>query len=334
VATNYDLVGCFNPAAKELGLDALSAGISAQQCENRLTEIADVSVNDISLVEGTAMTGTLPIMASVPFGGQMTIEGTICDDVSDFRVVYRQVGLSVPWEPMEVPGASNWQVTADNILLPGNCDGEVGWASGTDGWYDAGAYRQLTRPLLGGCNPGLPLTIWESGSAIPDPDVLYEVALETMSAGVVSTDTIRLVQLDNTPPTVELDKQPGVCDAFTGGDMPIMVKGQMQDDHFFRYRLRITGDGYPTHAYPLVNFYDDPTDNIVATGTNPPATFVDLHGVSVFDLAAEPVECGYTVLLRGWDRTLMSKFDYPSNLATRCLGCVHTDDAWSFNFTP
>ena len=56
--------------------------------------------------------------------------------------------------------------------------------------------------------------------------------------------------------------------------------------------------------------------------------------VTVMDLDADPVPCGYTVWLRAWDRTLACDFTYPANLAERCLGCRHDDDLWTFWWEP
>jgi hypothetical protein len=131
-----------------------------------------------------------------------------------------------------------------------------------------------------------------------------------------------------------LDRKPGTCDVFTGVDMPLMVAGAMTDTHFYEYQLQITGNGYGIHPYSPVAFYDDPTDNVIGTGTIKPPPFVDLHQVSVYDLTATPIKCGYTVLLTGWDRTVWCGFSYGANWASRCVGCRHNSDAWTFEFTP
>ena len=59
-----------------------------------------------------------------------------------------------------------------------------------------------------------------------------------------------------------------------------------------------------------------------------------LHDITLFDLDTNPVACGYTIVLTGWDRTLWCDFDYGNNLVTRCVGCRHTTDIWGFSYTP
>jgi hypothetical protein len=332
---NWDLIQCFVPKAMELGLDALSVGLpETPTCTSRITKIGGVDVADISLVDGTVLPGTVGINAPVPFGGRIDIQGSICDDVDEFRVVYRKAGTGDPWQGIDVPMSKNWRVKDDAFFPPGpDCLGSVNWFSDGDGWFNGANYRHLSLPALGGCNPGLSLTVWESAGA-SDPDGLHEVVLETMVGGGVFSDTTRLVQLDNTVPVVQLDKQPGTCDAFTDANMPLMVRGAMQDAYFYRYQLQITGDSYGSHSYPAIAFYDDPLDNIISTGTAGYPAPVDLHAVDVHDLAASPVECGYTVLVTAWDRTLSCGFNYPNNWISRCAGCRHTGDAWTFEYAP
>jgi hypothetical protein len=336
VAKNIDLLGCFQPKAKELGLDALSVGSRPPpECVNRITKIGGVDVADISLTDGLIISGTLPYNAPAPFGGRINFQGSICDDVDQFRIVYRKYGSSDPWEPMKVPSSKNWKVKTDAFIpVWPDCLANQSWFSDADGWFDGSDYRHLSLPGLGGCNPDLSLTVWESTTAISGADELYELTLETMVGSTVFSDTLRLVQLDNTLPTVELEKTSGVCSDYNSEDMPILVNGRMQDAYFYEYQLQITGDGYGIHSYAPVAFYDDPTDNVIETGTINWNLFVGLHNVSVFDLSGGAVDCGYTVLLTGWDRALWNWFNYPSNLAMRCAGCRYTSDAWSFKFVP
>jgi hypothetical protein len=299
-------------------------------------------VTDISLIDGLVYTGTLGINAPVPFGGQIDIAGNLCPEVDRFRVLYRQAGSVLPWTPMEVPLAKHWTVEEDDFLLFGpDCKADRYWWSDTDGWFDGSSYRHLTLAGLGGCNPGLALTIWESTEAVSGKDELYEVKLETDVGGTVSADDVRLVQLDNTAPVVEIEK-PTDCVVYDQYDMPFIVTARISDTHFYRYRFRLTGDSYPWKNYPSVAYYDDPGDDVINTGTDPWPSYIPLEPpVDIFDLPpligeTDPIDCGYTVLLTGWDRTLDCHFHYLANLAARCLGCRHTTDAWSFEyeFTP
>jgi hypothetical protein len=331
-----DLIACFEPKARFLGLDALSVNVPEvpPECTSRLTKISGVDVADISLVDGMVNPMVLGINAPSPFGGTFPFDGDICDDVTRFRVVYREAGSAVPWEPLDVPVPKNWRVAVDAFLPdPGpDCDGEMVWASDGAGWFDASDFRHLTQLALGGCNPTLALTVWESQSAVAGPEELYEVVLETDTPGGVISDTVRLVQLDNTKPEVALDKQAGVCDAFVAEDMPLMAMGHISDTHFYQYQLVVGGDGYAPHGYPAVAYYDDPLDNVIETGTVTYPTDVDLHQFSVFDLDPDPVACGYSLSLTAWDRTVWGWFTYPANFAHRCVGCRYTTDLWGFAY--
>ena len=335
VTTNKELVGCFEPKATMLGLDAVSVGIPGEPgCTNRLTRIGGVDVADISLTDGTINNGVLPgINAPAPFGDTFEIQGTICSDVDQYKVVYRKEGTSDPWEPMKVISSKNWKVKVDAFIPPyPDCLGTQSWSSDTNGWFDAADYRHLSEAALGGCNPDLALTVWESALAVSGGDELYELMLVTDSTGVVISDTVRLAQLDNTQPVVQLEKVAGTCNTLIPGDFPYMVQGRMLDEFFHKYQLKISGDGYGIYPYSPVAYYDDATDNVEGTGTVTWNNYVDLHEVDLADLADPPVYCGYTVWLTGWDRTLVGSFYYPSNFATRCAGCRHTDDLWTFNF--
>lgn len=331
VAKNAELLGCFQPRARELGLDALSINLPEEPgCVSRITKIGGVDVEDIDPTDGMVISGTLGIAAPVPFGGKIDIQGTICDDVEEFRVVHRKAGSADPWQGMAVLPSADWQVKVDAFFPPGpDCLGTQNWASDLNGWYNVSNYRHLTEASLGGCNPGLALTVWESAG-----DDLHEVVLETMTASDTYSDTVRLVQLDNSAPIVELEQTVGVCSPYSTGDMPLMVTGRISDTHFYRYQLRLTGDGYGTHPYTPVAFYDDPVDSVIETGTIGWDAYQPLHEISVMDLATNPTPCGYTVWLRAWDRTLSCDFTYPANLAERCLGCRHDQDFWTFWWEP
>ncbi len=343
-ATNWDLIQCFEPKAEFLGLDALSVGVPEEPgCVSRITDIGGVDVADISPTDGMAYSGTVgSIDGPVPFGGWIDISGTICDDVTRFRVLYRLHGSGNPGEPIPVQdtAATDWTVQADRFFPPGpDCLGNQDWYSDGDGWYDAADYRHLTEAALGGCNPGLALTVWES-SAVPaglgGPEALHEVWLETdTTAGIVSGPA-QLVQLDNTAPTVELQKPLDTCQVFDQFDMPLMVKGRILDEHFHSYRLQLSGDSYPTMNYGEVAYYDaDPAAaNLIETGTINWDVYQNLHAVTVFDLDADPMDCGYGLWLTAWDRTLVCTFKFTTNQAYHCPGCRHSGDAWVFKYEP
>jgi hypothetical protein len=339
VCTNYDLVQCFEPKTKELGLDALALVFIPPGCRNQITHIAGVSVDDIGS-DGMAVAGSAgspPIPAPVPFGGFIDIQGTICEDVDKFRVAFRKAETTNDWTGIRVMPGAGWKVNVDDVL-EGPCGKKENWSSDSDGWYDANRYRQLTDPTLGygGCNPGLSLTVWDSAHiemGLGGPDALYEVRLETQTGVTNHTGQVHLVQLDNIWPTVGLSRTPDTpCENYT--EMPITPMGRINDTHFWRYQLRLTGDGYGIHSYVPIAYYDDPLDNIIENGTSGWPAYVGLHQVSVYDLDHTPVNCGYTVLLTAWDRTLHCAFSFANNHAYHSAGWRHNTDAWTFKYQP
>ncbi|MFN2129040.1 MAG: hypothetical protein ACK2VD_00830 [Anaerolineae bacterium] len=335
VATNWDLVGCFQPKARELGLDALSVAAPTEQpCVSRIDRIGGIDIADIDPVDGTVLPGVVGINAPMPFGGQIDFQGNICPDVDQFRILYRKAASADPWQPVSVLSSKNWTVAVDAFIPPWpDCDGDQSWASDSNGWFDGPDYRALS-DMVYGCNPDLALTVWESTAAVAGKDELYDVLLETLAGTSVISDTVRRVQLDNTAPVVQLDMTPGTCNAFTQDDMPITVSARISDTYFYRSQLRIFGDGYGTHAYPLVAFYDSATDNLIETGTVMWNSYVDVGTVSVLDLAANPVKCGYAVTLTAWDRARICYFSYPHNVDSHCNGCRYDGEGWTFEYTP
>ena len=252
VALNGDLVAAFKPKAEMLGLDALSVNPPDQtECVSRLSHVGAVPVEDISLANGMVTAGTFVpyIPAQLPFGGRIPLYGKICPDVDRFRVVYRETGTSDPWEPIKVLGSKGWTLKTD-AFLPSwpDCLGTMAWSSDGDGWYDAADYR--AQEMIG-CNSHMPLTVWESAAAVGGDDKLYELILELETTSTVVSDTTRLVQLDNDPPDVEIAKTTGTCDAFTGSDMPLTIRARMNDPHFYRYRLQITGNWSGIRTYSV-----------------------------------------------------------------------------------
>jgi len=331
---NSDLLFGYLPDWDMLGLDAISVNESEEPgCISRLTHIGGVGVGDISLTDGTVNSGVMGINGPSPFGGTFALDGTLCDDVDNYRVVYRSQGSNNPWEPMRVLSSTNWIVKEDAFMPPfPDCLGTIGWYSDSDGWFDGPSYRHLSEASLGGCNPDLALTVFESELAVSGADELYELMLVVdTSAGMIS-DTLRTVQLDNIAPKVELEKNGGVCNTLSTG--VFSVTGRIQDDYFYSYQLKLSGDGYTPYPYPKTTYYDDASDNVIKTGTKNWNSYVDLHPVSLFDLSTNPIACGYTVQLMGWDRTVVGSFVYPANWASRCIGCRYGSDSWTFNYVP
>ena len=191
------------------------------------------------------------------------------------------------------------------------CATDVPWFSDSDGWYDAVRYRELLP-----CNP-LILTNWNT---LGMGDGLYRVWLEYERGGIVEREPVdHFVRVDNTNPKFEnLEIPNGTCPLYGDIDMNvtdslgtgILVRGQFNDTHFWKYRLRIGGDLYGYHYYNMINYYDPIPEaaNLDDTGTMPDGTLVDLHRVSVHDLVTNPMKCAYSTDLLLWDRTVVGAF--------------------------
>ena len=111
------------------------------------------------------------------------------------------------------------------------------------------------------------------------------------------------------------------------GSIVLDLLGRARDSHFWRYTLRWAGGnavGWHSIA-PSVDsvFNNDGSDRpeLSLTGTQPPNDPAVL--LSTFDLTAAhqaatgsselPVECGYTIEMRAWDRTIVGSFSPGSN---------------------
>ena len=306
VRKNSDLANCFEPKARELGLDALSVGTTSA-CVNRITNIGGLqtAVADIG-VDGRA--DLWYPQTDHPFGQDIPVWGKICDDVTRFRVVYRTTDSGPGNETgIDVQIGCGWMVKDPMI----GCATGVPWFSDSGGWYDAVRFRELLS-----CNPPI-LTNWDT---LGMEDGLYRVWLEYERGGIVEREPVdHFVRVDNTPPEFEnLEIPNGTCPLYGDIDMNetdslgtgILVRGQFNDTHFWKYRLRIGGDLYGYHYYDVINYYDPAPKaaNLDDTGTTPDGTLVDLHRVSVHDLVTNPMKCAYSTDLLLWDRTVVGAF--------------------------
>lgn len=111
------------------------------------------------------------------------------------------------------------------------------------------------------------------------------------------------------------------------GSVVLDLLGRARDSHFWRYTLRWTGgNAVGWHGIsPTVDsvFDNDGSDRakISLTGTQPPNDTNVL--LSSFDLSAAhqaatsgselPIECGYTIEMRAWDRTIVGGFSAAAN---------------------
>lgn len=191
VHTNWDLVDCFEPKAKFLGLDALFVWLEpVQDDQPHITDIGLISTGDINggaVAVGGPGTGLATLSGyQRPFGSWVPIHGSIPSSIYEFRVVYRPVGTSRPITPTDaigipvVPGEM-WQPDLWDGTACGNI--KVLHASDAYGWFDAADYLLLKGHI---CSANLALTVWESDD-LANPDGHYVIWLQWRETSVGST---------------------------------------------------------------------------------------------------------------------------------------------------
>jgi hypothetical protein len=327
VARNWDLVAAFEPATRDLGLDALFIG-GPGGCENKITNIGGLKINELDFgVDGlAALTGVGDSPPDAP--GQLTQHphgrfvhfwGTVCEGVKRFRVVYRKVSDGPPGGPNDGTGIAvtadkGWQVRKP---LGSLCIPEP-WFSDADGWFDAAAWRSFQT-----CDD-VNLTVWYThqlggGTHSADANDLYRVWLAYETTGGVIEREARdhLVRLDNIAPLIsQLRFGPPAdprCPSFHPADMPVTLVGEIVDDHFWGIRVSLGGDSLPPFFYPRQNYYNPvgvgEFGNLDSTGTTPDGSAVPLRRVNVADLGTlPPAECCYGATVRAYDRTIVGRF--------------------------
>ena len=327
VCINYDLVKCFKPKTKELGLDALATR-GEPELKPQITHFNQVSVSEIS-------TSGLAYSIEQPFGQWIQINGYLLPEIEEFRVVYCAAdkwpcsGSDI--DGIEVVSTQDWHVAAPDGW--GTCDGDKNWFSDADGWFNASEYRTLRD-----CTSDLPLTMWNSENA-PDPNGLYIVWLQYRRDGIESREPYNhYIQLDNTKPEdlAVAPKNGTACGEFSRVVMPMMVQGQFYDTHFRSYKLYLCGgDPWFCKPYDTINHYDNLTDMVGPEGTIGPG-MVDLYDVDVNHLPDESIdECCYEVELWTWDRTIRGyMFDRPNDDRPIWFGGWWDRTGFTFDYTP
>jgi len=282
VKTNEDLVGCFEPKARFLGLDALSISVERPACGAAIIRVGGMPAGQIGATTGLAngLSSTTPPFEAhdSPFGGWVEILGLMpsCTECSHFKVEY---GLwpnpTTPpstWLPLTDP-FQEWRFIWPGLfVLVNRVPDANGWLSILCNSTMGGLYYPWNTSGKNG-KYSIRLTIRETGGT------------EHVSMPVV-------VMLDNTAPTASLtlDTVP-ICGDVTIGDV---VTGKITgtDLHFYSYRLRYesslaSGDILPVRKYTSVS---DTGDTNVAFSWN------------TTGLPA----CGYRIILEVWDRTIVN----------------------------
>ncbi|HUW14044.1 MAG TPA: hypothetical protein VM537_30245 [Anaerolineae bacterium] len=339
--SNWDLIGAFEPRAREMGLDALSYGRFGPPppCYGALTALGGVQAPIANLNPADGMVDLLLYPTRHPFGNDIPFWGHLASCVTKFRVVRRPQGDTGDGTPV-LPGP--WNVgdptTWDPMTM--SCLGTMPRpVPDAQSYYDAVEFAWLRQ-----CDDSLPLTSWDTYDTATEtplfPDGLYEVRLDYMVGATTHHGPWYQVRLDNTLPEI-LDLALVVnsgssggsvsCPVYTAANMPLTLRGEFADEQFWRFRASIDGDLYPAHTYPLKNYYD--VGYLDDTGTIPDGSLVDLHQVSVYDIVPNPVDCCYSVEVTVWDRTIWGRFHGYRAVVSGYIGRWVSDDIY-FAFQP
>lgn len=149
------------------------------------------------------------------------------------------------------------------------------------------------------------------GAFTPSGDDLWEIRLVVLGVG---TSPVYRVQLDNTPPTLQLaiTSGPGTCGKFPIGST-IGGTFQVTDPHLKGWSLRVPD---PDPA--------DPTNVVNQPGTAPLASPSPVPAGSPWTLDTTGMKaCGYNVVLHAFDRTIRNNNSHPGstgNQATTQVG--------------
>lgn len=322
VNKNYDLIQAFNPAAKDLGLDALSLG-SRDPLESKIQVICNQSTLEFDGGEalvggpGTGLymkdraLGT-PKDPRRPCGAYVPIDGTVPAGATKFRVTYRPAGTPRP--AFGAPGngvRTEWSVAHRDPAWFGWCYAPdlsnplaLSLATDADGWMDATNYLQAkngTGSFSDGCvNAEMRFGVWNSPTA-PDPNGHYVVWLEWVDgAGNHQENADHHIQLDNRAPTdapgspapvkLQIRLDDGITIVPPCGEAPttatkLQVWGQFDDPYYWYFTVALKGGLPPTVWNFGPHNYYDPTDGTLGLkNTNDTGTTPDSTLVHLRDI--------------------------------------------------
>jgi hypothetical protein len=302
VRTNEELIRCFEPEADFLGLDALSVAMGGplEACTPIITQVggmAAASINADGYANGMSVDLTFEAHDS-PFGGSVKILGLLpdCAQCEQFKVEYGEwIGPNASvapttWHPI-TPTFDEWVVITPWLHALEHREADP------DDWYDV-----LCNPVAGGL-----LMPWNTTGL----DGKYSLRLTIKDAGGIEhVSSPQVVVLDNTRPTasMSLDTVP-VCGDITAG---VSVTGQITatDEHFHGYQLRYESSA--GNGTLLQRTYTGPTDQ---GDSSVPFTWTTT-GLP---------KCGYRLVLRVWDRTIVNNHRSYGNPG---FGWREVDDAY------
>ncbi len=289
VCTNEDLIHCFEPKTKDLGLDALSLAVDGGEkppCAAAIIKVGGMPVGNINsegLANGWSATTPQFEAFDSPFGGVVEILGLkpSCEECERFKVEYAE------WPSFTTPPAPDsfnpltddfkeWMFVWPSLWV------RVNRAPASDGWLDI-----LCDSVMGG-----PYYPWNTASK----NGKYSLRLTVEDVGGTQHVSLPVVvMIDNKRPTAVLNiSTTPECGDITIGDT---VTGNIAatDEHFYSYRLSYRcglnppcpGSVLPVRKYGNVSDHGD----------------ADL--TFTWDTTGLP-PCGYEILLEVWDRTIVN----------------------------
>lgn len=283
ICTNYDLVQCFEPKTKELGLDALATTIGGAipPCAALIIQVGGMaagSINSDGLANGLSAT-TPPFEAfDSPFGGAVKILGRMpsCEECNKFKMEYGE------WPDPTTPPTTFIPMTDDfkewRCIWPGL------WiltdrVPDSDGWLDI-----LCDTVMGGL-----YYPWDTAGK----NGKYSIKLTIEDNGGVQHESSPVVvMLDNKRPeaVLNIDAVPECGDIFVGDT--VSGKITATDEHFYSYQLLYesslaSGNILPIRKYTGVADHGDTDLSFTWNTTGLPA-------------------CGYQIRLWVWDRTIVN----------------------------
>ncbi|HKK31581.1 MAG TPA: hypothetical protein VKA18_14440, partial [Alphaproteobacteria bacterium] len=263
-----------------------------------------------------------------------------CIDVNryEYRVEFRDIDGGGGWSPIVWSAAKGWQFLQRSFFF--GCLGSTWnpYASDSDGWFSLATYWRAKS-----CHPDHAFAVWRTGGR----DGHYALRLTMREIGDPATEvssSVVQVQLDNTKPVrpPAADEHQAVqmdfydlggtiladqCTVDEATAAAVLIKGRVRDKHFRRYTMRWTGGDF--HGWDHVDlgpgegsdyrYYDAARPDLGGEGTIP-GTATDVP-LGRFDVVAEhtaetgnpPPECGFTVELRAYDRTIRGGFKPAEN---------------------
>lgn len=321
-----DLVRPLEPLTGCLGVDALHFPFAEPPQDPHIQTLCGRSIGEVnggSVNVGGAGTGLIeeplvpPALVSTltrPCGASVPIDGYLPSppgDVTRFRVVYREVGESVPGmagDPATPAVQTAWRLLMwDPISSTCKLTSTPVLATDPQGWMDATQYLEAKTgadlggapgSFTGGCvNPELRLAVWNTaalpaGTPVGDPiaghdrEDHYVVWLEWEDASGMHREPVdHHVQLDNTLPVIApfpaglqvrlMDGTTPVpaCGEAPEGSSQFQVWGQFQDRHYWRFTLAVRGGLPPaSQSYGPHHFYDPDDGTPPVKNTNATGT--------------------------------------------------------------